>query len=415
MELLERLRLRTQQANNTAQVDCGGLGVLTVQALPIRECEALAAGPDRDRALLYAACRQLQTAGEQLRREGRLFRPDEIMQLVSDQEARAGAEAVGRLSGLDMITDGEPKEEPEAETDPEIDPEADPEAKPEPEPETVPPAQAAGPAKGETIETHEKTAFSKIPDSETKSDKILPPFVQDSLPSEPDQGLASGKKTIKVRLQPVQNFGKQATKIRQNFDNPPEVGQVSRESRGVSGGPGDRPDSLPGRIAPPKTAVNRPVYGAERSPRSPKKESEQGGETQQHAKIKSNSPAAETDGLHEIKSDSAEAVHGHKTEFAPREGGRLHEIKSEFPAQERYELHETKSELGKGLHECKSEFPARKRDGLHESKSELREGVPLTETEPPDQERPRSPVTEDLAREVARVIVEGLRRAAGAR
>ena len=69
MELTERLRLRSQQVKQTAQVDCLGLGVLTVQALPIRECQALSGGPDGDRALLYAACRQLQTAVEDLRRE----------------------------------------------------------------------------------------------------------------------------------------------------------------------------------------------------------------------------------------------------------------------------------------------------------------------------------------------------------
>ena len=399
MELLERLRLRTQQANNTAQVDCGGLGVLTVQALPIRECEALAAGPDRDRALLYAACRQLQSAGEQLRREGRLFRPDEIMQLVSDGEARAGAEAVGRLSGLDMETDG--GEDAAEET-------------------TSTPAQEASPAATEAAPERDDAPLSQRTDPENQTDKIRLHTVQASYPPGPENGIK------KVRLEAVQDFGKPSTKTRQNFDNPPEVGQVSRESRGVSGGPGDRPDSLPGRIAPPKTAVNRPVYGAERSPRSPKKESEQGGETQQHAKIKSNSPAAETDGLHEIKSDSAEAVHGHKTEFAPREGGRLHEIKSElgeglhetkseFPAHGGEPLHEIKSELGEGVHEIKSEFPAPEGDGLHEIKSELRESLPTPETETLGADRPLAPVTEDLAREVARVMVEGLRRAAGAR
>ena len=45
---------------------------------------------------------------------------------------------------------------------------------------------------------------------------------------------------------------------------------------------------------------------------------------------------------------------------------------------------------------------------MHESKSEH---SPRRE----DGARPLTPVTEDLAREVARVMVEGLRRAAGAR
>ena len=75
----------------------------------------------------------------------------------------------------------------------------------------------------------------------------------------------------------------------------------------------------------------------------------------------------------------------------------MHETGAEFPAPERENLHEIKSELpaqtGEGLHEIKSERSPRREDGA----------------------RPLTPVTEDLAREVARVMVEGLRRAAGAR
>ena len=55
MDLTGRLRQRSEQSKAIAQVDCGDLGVLTVQGLPLRECEALAAGPDGDRALFYAA------------------------------------------------------------------------------------------------------------------------------------------------------------------------------------------------------------------------------------------------------------------------------------------------------------------------------------------------------------------------
>lgn len=45
----------------------------------------------RRRALLYAACRDLQTAGETLRRRGRLFTPAEVTAYVSDEEAAAAA------------------------------------------------------------------------------------------------------------------------------------------------------------------------------------------------------------------------------------------------------------------------------------------------------------------------------------
>ena len=373
MELLERLRLRTQQANKTAQVDCGGLGVLTVQALPIRECQALAAGPDGDRALLYAACRQLQTAGEQLRREGRLFRPDEIMQLVSDGEARAGAEAVGRLSGLDLGPDGgeDAAEKP-----------------------TSTPAQEAGQTEEEARPERDDAPLSQRPDRENQMDKIRLHTVQAAYPSGQDSG------SEKVRLESVQDFGKQATKIRQNFDRPTEVGQVSRESRGKIGGSGDRPDSSSKQKARTKAPLNRPVYGAEMAPHPPKKESRQGGEADTPTKIKSNSPARERDPLHEIKSELGEAVHEHRAESTPTAAVGLHEIKSE---------------LGEELHEIKSEFPAPERDGLHEIKSELREGLPTPGTETLGADRPLPPVTEDLAQQVARVIAEGLRRAAEAR
>ena len=105
MELLDTLRARCERRTVTEQVDCGGLGVLTAQALPLRECAALSAGADGDRAVLYAACRELQTAGETLRAEGAVFTPDEIMQMVSDEEAAAGAGVVRRISGLPVPVD----------------------------------------------------------------------------------------------------------------------------------------------------------------------------------------------------------------------------------------------------------------------------------------------------------------------
>lgn len=54
----------------------------------------------RRTALFYAACRDLQTAGETLRREGRLFTPAEVTAYVSDAEAAAAARTVLALSGV---------------------------------------------------------------------------------------------------------------------------------------------------------------------------------------------------------------------------------------------------------------------------------------------------------------------------
>ena len=99
MALSDTLRERVSRRGRTAQVDCGALGTLTVEALSPRECAALGTA-DGGRALLYAACRELQLAGETLRREQRLFTPDEITHYLSPGEARTAALAVLALSGV---------------------------------------------------------------------------------------------------------------------------------------------------------------------------------------------------------------------------------------------------------------------------------------------------------------------------
>ena len=105
MALADVLRERVSRRGRTAEVACGLLGTVTVEALPPRECAALGLR-DGGRALLYAACRDLQTAGETLRREGRLFTPAEVTAYVSDEEAAAAARTVLALSGVTTDGDG---------------------------------------------------------------------------------------------------------------------------------------------------------------------------------------------------------------------------------------------------------------------------------------------------------------------
>ena len=105
MALADVLRERVSRRGRTAEVACGLLGTVTVEALPPRECAALGMR-DGGRALFYAACRDLQTAGETLRREGRLFTPAEVTAYVSDEEAAAAARTVLTLSGVTADGDG---------------------------------------------------------------------------------------------------------------------------------------------------------------------------------------------------------------------------------------------------------------------------------------------------------------------
>ena len=101
MGLSETLGARAARQGRSASVDCGALGTVTVEALPLRELELLLRGADGQRAVFYAACRELQAAGEALRQRGRVFTPDGVLQFVSDGEAKAAAEAVCRLSGAE--------------------------------------------------------------------------------------------------------------------------------------------------------------------------------------------------------------------------------------------------------------------------------------------------------------------------
>ena len=98
MTLTEILRERVSRRGMTAQVSCGALGTVTVEALPAGEYAALLRGPNGPKAVFYAACRELQAAGEELQRAGRLYQPDEIMDFLSDEEVSAAVNAIVELS-----------------------------------------------------------------------------------------------------------------------------------------------------------------------------------------------------------------------------------------------------------------------------------------------------------------------------
>lgn len=98
MALGDVLAARAKTARATARVACGSLGEVTLEALSVRELEQLSGGEDADRAIFYAACRDLQRVGAELLRQGKVYRPDQVTELVSADEANIAAQAVRELS-----------------------------------------------------------------------------------------------------------------------------------------------------------------------------------------------------------------------------------------------------------------------------------------------------------------------------
>ena len=372
MALSDILRERVSRRGRTAQVDCGALGTLTVEALPPRECAALGTA-DGGRALVYAACRELQAAGEALRRERRLYTPDEITQYLSDSEAAAAVGVVLELSGVSDFSESRLAfvQKPGAS---------------ETENGGASPSESGTDGAG-GVSNLDETRLQSVQQTE-----------------------ADGTENREVRLQTVQ-FAAGA-----DGQNSRETVQFSAPSAG-DGAPGER-------LALP---ADEPAAAAEKSQTLGYLSENRTQNMGALPEIGQNSPAADAlaadplhetesevgDGLHETKSEfrgsGAEALHETESEFGDRlheiksdfrpDGAKaLHEIKSEFRSGGAEALHEIKSEFGDGLHEIKSDFRPDGAKALHETKSEF--GENLHET------------TSELAEQVAQRLLEGLRRAA---
>lgn len=99
MTLGELLAARADNARAREVVEIGALGSIALEALPVQDLERLSRGADADRAVFYAASRELQSVGAALLRAGKVSRPDQVMAFVSDEEAAKAAGAVRALSG----------------------------------------------------------------------------------------------------------------------------------------------------------------------------------------------------------------------------------------------------------------------------------------------------------------------------
>ena len=354
MALADVLRERVSRRGRTAEVACGLLGTVTVEALPPRECAALGLR-DGGRALFYAACRDLQTAGETLRREGRLFTPAEVTAYVSDEEAAAAARTVLALSGVTADGDG--------------------------------PSTKSAEVRHEDVQKDGAHLAVDAPsEKEIRLDGVQENTVQKA----------------EVRLGDVQENEDLTGKVRHEDVRKPDGtavdGQVSHEFFGGDGS--DRTGPILGGVS---DFVPQNLALSEENDRF-SAPLELSGNTKEVSGRGSNLHETESEvgeALHEMKSESAamrqEDLHESRSEVRET----VHETKSESATERRRGLHESKSEVGETVHETKSELTAERRRGLHETESEV--GETLHESKSESAER------------FAEGLLEGLRRAAAVR
>lgn len=424
MALADVLRERVSRRGRTAEVACGLLGTVTVEALPPRECAALGLR-DGGRALFYAACRDLQTAGETLRREGRLFTPAEVTAYVSDEEAAAAARTVLALSGVTADGDGPSTKSEEVRLG-DVQKNGAHLAVDAPSEEEIRLADVQ-----ENTEVRHEDVRKKVGQkAEVRLGDVRndAPHLAANTPSAREFRLAGVQENEKVRLGDVRKKAGQKTEIRLGDVRKPDGtaadGQVSHEFFGGDGS--DRTDPILGGVSdfvPQNLALSeendRFSAPLELSGNTEKvsgrgsnlHESESEVEETVH-ETKSDLTAEKRGGLHESKSEAGEAVHETKSELtAERWRGlhesrseveeAVHEMKSESAAERREGLHESKSEVEEAVHETKSESAAERQQGLHESRSEV--GETMHETKSESVER------------FAEGLLEGLRRAAAVR
>lgn len=409
MALADVLRERVSRRGRTAEVACGLLGTVTVEALPPRECAALGLR-DGGRALFYAACRDLQTAGETLRREGRLFTPAEVTAYVSDEEAAAAARTVLALSGVTTDGDGASTKSEEV---------------------RLGDVQNSGAHLAVEAPSEEEIRLDGVQENtEVRLEDVRnsgPHFAANTL-SAREFRLADVQENEEVRHGNVRKKAGPKAEIRlrdvRKPDGTAEDGQVSHEFFGGDGS--DRTDPILGgvsdfvpqnlalseendRFSAPLELSGNTEEVSGRGSNLHETESEVGEAVHES---KSESAAARRRGLHESKSEVEETLHEMKSESAAarREGlhesksevrETVHETKSELTAERQEGLHESRSEVGETMHETKSDSAAERRRGLHESRSEVREAVHKTKSESVER--------------FAEGLLEGLRRAAAVR
>ena len=310
MALTDILRGRAARKGAAAQVDCGELGLLTVEALSPADCIRLA---EDSRALLYAACRELQTAGEELRSEGKIFRPDEILAYVTDEEADAAVQTILALIGL-LSADGPVSE-----------------------------------IRHQSVQTPE-TDFSEI-----RHQSVQPPAAT----LDAETSLWADDETI--RHLPVQDL---TGAVAENGQVSREFGAETTASVTVTGT--DKKSQILGELSSRTAQILVSENG-----QTHESGFLAGGATAALHEIESESGRQRKEDLHEteseLRSSRLRKLHETTSDFGSGRGILLHETESESASA----MHEIKSELQKAVHEIKSEV----RQMLHEIESELPEAA----------------------------------------
>ena len=414
MALGDILAARADNARARGTVEAGTLGTVTVEALPVRELERLMRGADGDRAVFYAACRELQGAGAALLRAGKVYRPDQVMALVSDAEAAKAAEAVRALSGwTETETNGKVAEALPAEN-------------------TDGDSAGAGKAAdtGASSEASDGTAGEAVAHGTDTDKKVAFPAVTSDRRA-PDNGRSRGQRFDYTADGTDEGAGGQDShETDKKAEIRPAVVQVNAEVRrdAVQKKTADaafRPDTVREKAGKNAEIRHRSVHGEkaggqasceflaeygeplppdgktqvlpEKSPDAPQNvgvSDKMDGSLQKTEREFLSGRAAPEDGY-------ALGLHESKSEIDGRGGASLHEITSEDDAKGGKALHESTSEYAEALHENKSENDAAGGNPLHESKSEVTETLHET--------------TSELAERVARELLDGLRRAAWVR
>mgnify|MGYP000146758953 CR=1 FL=1 len=397
MALGDILAARADNARARGTVEVGALGTVTIEALPIRELERLWYGIDRDRVVFYAACRALQREGAALLRAGKVYRPDQVMALVSDAEAAKAAEAVRALSGWTGMDGGTAQR-----TD-------------LPAGNTAGDSAGAGEAAdtGASSEASDGTAGEAAAHgTDTDKKAAFPAVTSDGRTA--DNG-RSGDLRSEGAGGADENAGGQASREADGAEIRPAVVQVNAEVRreAVQKKTADaafRPDTVREKAGKKAEIRHRSVHGEKAGGQASCEFLAEYGEPLP--------PDGKTQVLPEKSPDAPQNVGVsdkmdgslQKTEreflserAAPEDGYALglHESKSENGAGSGNALHETESEITETLHENKSENDAAGGNPLHESKSEVSETLHET--------------TSELAERVARELLDGLRRAAWVR